>query len=353
MSARVWSAAAAAVILGTVAACSSGGGTGGGTTMPVVGSLETTNLTVYDFPAIDSAGLYIAANDGLFKAEGLHVTVVADEKSSQDTVNMIESGKAQISSGDYVSYMDDFAGKDGKDTNLEIIAEGSVLEPNVLTLMTAAHSKITSLKQLEGQKIPVSGLDDIATLLIDSVLAGNGVTYRSVRYVPNQALPNVPFMIAAHAFVTGPVPEPFISMGEQKAGDSVLADMDQGATTNFPIQGYAVTKKWADDNPNTLKAFVTALDAGQEIADTNRAELQKAIEGAPLHIPVGVAAVVSLPHFPTGIDPIRLQRVMDDMIQFGFFTGAELKAAKDFQAKNVVYTDNLANVTGESDLLGS
>ena len=92
MNVRVWSAAAAAVILGTVAGCSSAssaGNIGAGTTMPVVASLETTNLTVYDFPAIDSAGLYIAENDGFFKAEGLHVTVVPDYTSSQDTVNMI------------------------------------------------------------------------------------------------------------------------------------------------------------------------------------------------------------------------------------------------------------------------
>jgi NitT/TauT family transport system substrate-binding protein len=353
MSVRVWSAAVAAVILGTVAGCSSGanagGDTGGGTTMPIVDSLETTNLTVYDFPAIDSTGLYIAENEGLFKEEGLHVTVVADEKSSQDTVDMIESGKAQISSGDYVTYMGDFA---GVDPNLEIIAEGSVLRPDVLTLMSAPHSKITTLKQLEGKAIPVSGKDDIATLLIDSVLAENNVPISSVHYVPNVPLPGVPSMIAAGKFVTGPVPEPFVSMGEQQEGDGVLADMDQGATSNFPVQGYAVTKQWAQQNPNTLKAFTTALEEGQEIADTNRAELEKAIEGAPLKIPVGVADVISLPDFPTGIDPARLQRVMDDMLQYNFFTGKELTAAKDFQAKNVVYTANLANADGQSELLG-
>ena len=30
-------------------------------------------LTVYDFPSIDSAGLYIAEQDGLFSKEGLAV----------------------------------------------------------------------------------------------------------------------------------------------------------------------------------------------------------------------------------------------------------------------------------------
>jgi len=348
MSARVWSAAVAAVILGSAAAgCSSGSSAATGSSMPVFSGLESKYLTVEDFPAIDSAGLYIAANDGLFAHEGLHVTVIPDYKSSQDTVNLIESGKAQISSGDYVTYMGDFA---GTDPNLEIISEGSVLEPNVLTLMASHNSKVTSLKQLQGKAIPVSGIDDIATLLIDSVLTGNDVPINSVHYVPNQALPGVPTMIAKGVFATGPVPEPFVSMGEQDQGDVELADMDQGATTNFPIQGYAVTKQWAQANPNTLKAFVTALDEGQEIADTNRNEQQKAVEAKPLTIPVNVASVMSLPEFPTAVDPDRLQRVMDEMIEFNFFTGQRLTAAKDFQAKNVVYSANLANTNGQSSL---
>jgi hypothetical protein len=43
---------------------------------------------------------------------------------------------------------------------------------------------------------------------------------------------------------------------------------------------------------------------------------------------------------------------MSDMIEFGFFTGKQLTAAKDFRAKNVVYTANLANANGQTSLLG-
>jgi ABC-type nitrate/sulfonate/bicarbonate transport system substrate-binding protein len=113
-----------------------------------------------------------------------------------------------------------------------------------------------------------------------------------------------------------------------------------------------VTRQWAKQNPNTLKAFVTALEEGQEVAGTNRPVLEKALEGEPLKVPVDAVAMISLPSFPTGIDPVRLQRVMSDMIEFGFFSGKQLTAAKDFHAKNVVYTANLANANGQSRLLG-
>ena len=50
------------------------GCSGGGSAAP--GGLEETNLVVAAVPAIDSAGLYIAQQRGLFAAEGLHVTIL-------------------------------------------------------------------------------------------------------------------------------------------------------------------------------------------------------------------------------------------------------------------------------------
>jgi NitT/TauT family transport system substrate-binding protein len=349
MNVRAWSAVVVAAALGAAAAgCSSAGGAGGAA-MPIVGDLEATNLTVSDFPAIDSGGLYIAESEGFFKQQGLNVTIKPDYTSSQDTVDQIESGKAQISSGDYVTYMNDFV---GQDSNLEIVAEGSVLKPNVLDLMAGPNSKIKSLKQLAGKAIPISGPNDIGSLLIDSVLTDNNVPIKSVHYVPGIPLPAVPAKLDQGAFLAGPVPEPFVSEGEQQYGDVVLADLDQGATTDFPIVGYTVTRQWAKQNPNTLKAFVTALEEGQQVADTNSVALDKAREGQPLEVPAGVAAVISLPDFPTGIDPVRLQRVMDEMIQFDFFTPKQLAAARKFQVKNVAYTPNRTDAHGQTGLLG-
>lgn len=343
MKFRYWPAFAAVLLGAAVTGCSSSG-----SGLPIVGGVETTHLTVYDFPSIDSAGLYIAEQDGLFKAEGLDVTVIPDFKSTQDTVNMIESGKAQISSGDYVTYMDNEL---GTNPNLEIVAEASVLQPNELGLMIKPGSTIRSVRDLENKTVAVAGHDDIATLLIDSLLAENDVPLGLVHLIPGIPLPAVPSLVAKNQFATGPVPEPFVSIAEQEIGETVLADLDQGGMTNFPIQGYAVTKSWARQNPNTLKAFATALDEAQEIADTNRAEVEKVIEGQPLSVAKGVAAVVALPQFPNGIDPTRLQRVVNDMVQFGFFTGRELTAARAFKVGSMVYQTNLANADGTSRLI--
>ena len=136
----------------------------------------------------------------------------------------------------------------------------------------------------------------------------------------------IPFPVMGQALQSGKIaaatmPEPFASLAEQQLGAVTLADLNQGATQNFPIEGYVVTKTWANGNPNTLKRFLAALEQGQEIADTNRAAVEQAFETikGPQNgqVPAGIASVMALDTYPIGVDQARLQRVADVMYQFG------------------------------------
>ena len=40
----------------------------------------------------------------------------------------------------------------------------------------------------------------------------------------------------------------------------MLVDLDQGATSNFPIDGYVATRAWAQKYPKTAAAFVRAIE---------------------------------------------------------------------------------------------
>jgi len=296
--------------------CSSGGSGGGAPRFKP----EKTNIVVNAFPAIDSAGLYIAQDEGLFAAQGLHVTIVpvkTPPPSTQDLVNGQMHGQYDITAGDYVTYIQDQLGIGAPKADLRIIAESSFLQPNVLTVLVKGGSGISRVSQLKGKVVSVNAPNDIGTLLIDSLLVAHGLTPRQVQYA------NVPFPAVAPTLMTpnSPVvasfaPEPFVSFGEAKVGLQELADLDQGATQDFPIQGYAVTAQWAKQYPSTMKAFTTALSQGQEIADTDRAAVENVIEKY-LQIDKQSAAFISLPAFPLGVDSVRLQRVVNSMTRFG------------------------------------
>jgi NitT/TauT family transport system substrate-binding protein len=95
-----------------------------------------------------------------------------------------------------------------------------------------------------------------------------------VRFTNDVAFPAVAQNLKANAINAAFTPEPFVSLDEQNAGVEELADLDQGSTADFPIQGYAVTQAWAAKYPNTLEAFTRALSQGQEIADTDRVPIR-------------------------------------------------------------------------------
>ena len=72
------------------------------------------------------------------------------------------------------------------------------------------------------------------------------------------------------------LPEPFGSADAMQYRLGEIVDLDQGATTNFPVGWYVVTKAWAKKYPHTLAAFLDALRQGQEIADADRAAVEQA-----------------------------------------------------------------------------
>ena len=300
------------VLAGVTVSCS--GSTSGQAGAP----LEKPSITVCDFPTIDSAGLFIAKMKGYFQQQGLTVAIKY-EPFSQQAVTDQEGGKCDISSADYVTYVDDEV---LHDANLRIIAEASFLQPGQIGLLTSPRYSVESVSDLAGKTIAVAQRGDIATLLVDSLLAEYGVAQSSVIFKPGTPLNTAPAALHAGEVVAAPVPEPFLTEGEESYGLTAVADIDQGGSVNFPVQGFAVTAAWARQYPGTLRAFTTALNEGQEQADTDRALVEDAIEEF-LGIKPETAALIALPNYPLGVDAQRLQRVPDAMLRFGLLPGKD------------------------------
>ena len=315
---RVLAPVLALALLAALTGCDRLAGLVGANAATDQGPLEKTSLNVSVVPALDSAGFFVALQEGLFAKQGL--TIDYTPATSSDTViDEQVTGKLDITGGNYVSYIQHYV---NDHQSLEIVAEGSLMQEGTQALYTMPHSKIKTLPQMRGHVLAINAPGNINYLLAASVLAENGVPLSSVRFTAKP----IPFPQMGAALASGQVdaaalPEPFATEVQQKYGAVVLADLNRGSTQSFPIQGYVVTRSWARQNPNTLKAFLSALARGQEIADTNRAAVEKAMEslGGPLNGQVSpiVGSVMALNNYPIGIDPVRLQRVADVMLQFG------------------------------------
>jgi NitT/TauT family transport system substrate-binding protein len=320
----------AAVAL-AAAGCSSGGGAGGASSLTQPGTAEKATLNVSVVPAMDSAGFFVAMDQGYFAQEGLTINYTPATSSETAVVEQMD-GKQDITGGNYVSYIQEVA---QQHEPLEVIAEASIMQPGSQMLFTPAGSAITSLIGLAGKTIAVNAPNNIDYLLDVSVLSENGISIGADQvHFPGQP---VPFSTMAQTLQTGgqfaaaTMPEPFASLAEQDFGMQPLADLNQGATANFPIEGYVVTRAWAARYPNALRRFLTALEEGQVKADSDRAMVEHAftnIKGPggssdPAvaarygRVSPQIASVMALNTYPIGVSKTRIQRVADVMAQFG------------------------------------
>jgi NitT/TauT family transport system substrate-binding protein len=294
--------------------------------------LEQPDLNVAVVPAADSAGFFVALHEGLFAAHGLHVSFIP-AISSETVINAQALDqpldRVDISCGNYVSYLQAQENYDqGKRpssatdpmvaANLDIFAEGSVMEQGAQGLYVLPGSHITTLAGLVGKTIGVNAPGNILYLLAASVLTDNAIDVSKVHFA-YYPLPQMAAMLKAGKISAAVLPEPFASQAELSMGVSLLADLDQGATQTFPVQGCAVTRQWAALHPQTLAAFRAAFEQGQAIADTNRAAVNQAMQALPA--PLGLApiagAVMAVDSYPVGpVDIVRIQRVADVMRQF-------------------------------------
>jgi NitT/TauT family transport system substrate-binding protein len=297
---------AAAAVIALTAGCSSAQGTG-------LSGLEETDVTVAAIPTVDLAGLYIALDEGLFAQQGLHVRIEKIPSSAAIIADQLK-GQVDISAGAYVRYI----AAQAAGARFRILAEASTLRPDTRVLVTAKGSPITTISRLTSKKIGVNGTNSIGTLLISALLAEHGISPKKVRFVTDQAgFPAMPGQLEDGAWDAAFLAEPHVTLAGERYGEQELADLDQGATLSFPIDGYVATRAWADKNPETAAAFVRAIEEGQALATSDRPAVETAMAQSD-QLPSRVTAAMALPGFPIGpVDETRIQRVATAMLQFG------------------------------------
>ena len=316
-------AIAAIVATGVLAGCSAATGTASAATRP---PLEQRTITVDSVPAAEEAGLYVAQAQGFFAQQGLTVkinSVTGGEAAIPD----LQADRAQLAAGNYVSFIQ--AQMEGsfhsKPVNLRIIAAGADIAPGTEALYVMPHSKYQTVAELAQNhaRIGLNTPNNIGAVMVGATLAQAGYKLSAIRQVtPTDGFPALPPMLSAGQVDAAWLPQPLAEIAEQQLGATPITDFDQGSLQNFPFSGYIGTTQWVQSHPNTVAAFVKALNEGQQLADTDRQAVETAMEQYTGIEPI-VAATMAIDSYPLAIDVPQLQRVADSMYEFGLTPGAK------------------------------
>ena len=317
---------AATIPVAMLAGCSGAGPGGGG------GPLETSTIVIDAVPTADAAGLYIAYDDGFFAKQGLTVKIVPIN-GGEYGMGDLQTGNAQLIEGNYVSFVlaqvaGKFAAPDPKDPagppqpvkpiDMRIIADSSQMQPGNQALYVLPNSRYKTVADLakDHAKIGINSANNIAQVLLGSLFEAKGLSLGSIKQVVQPVFPTMPAYLAHHQIDAAWLPEPFGTEAQEDYGAVQLSDLDQGSLQNFPIGTIVGSAQWVKSNPGTVAAFLRAYDQGQQIADTDRSAVEKALVKWTQVSPL-IAANMTLDSFPLAMDVPVMQRVPDAMYQFG------------------------------------
>ncbi|MEV8632829.1 ABC transporter substrate-binding protein [Streptosporangium sp. NPDC051023] len=304
-------------------ACSSGNAE----TKVAANGLEKTDLTIGMLPLPEVAPVQIAINRGFFKAEGLNVKHTLIEGGAAALPTLL-SGGFDVLHSNYVSAI---TATSQNVADLKVIAEATVATPGSFVLMTAPNSHVTKVEDLKGKKIGVNTLNNVATLTSSVTLKVHGLDINRDKI----SFVEVPFPNMWQALKSGQVqaaflPEPFVSVAAADGGVK-LADLMTGPTDSFPIAGYFVTSDFASKNPKTVAAFQRALLKAQSVAASDRKAVAEVLPQYT-KIKPETAEIMQLPGFPITTNAVRLQRVSDLMLEYGYLK-------KPFEANSLLLGD--------------
>jgi NitT/TauT family transport system substrate-binding protein len=319
----------AAILMG----CSSGGSDS--VTVASGPPPEVSSITIDAVPTADAAGLYVAYDEGLFAKQGLTVKIDPID-GGEFGMGDLQTGAVQLVEGNYVSFVlaqiaGKFAAPNPKDPaealpskpiDLRIIANSSQMQPGNQALYVLPNSRYKTVADLAKYHatIGINSPNNIAQVLLGSLFAADGLKLSSIKQVVQPVFPNMPQFLADHKIDAAWLPEPFGTDAEQIYGAVPLADFDQGAIQNFPIGAIVGDTQWVQTHPDTVAAFLRAYNAGQEIADTDRAAVDQALV---THTGVSklVAATMTLDTYPLVMDVPVMQRIPNAMFEFGVTPG--------------------------------
>ena len=301
--------------------CSSGGGDGAASVAPGTPPEQST-IVVDAVPTADAAGLYIANDLGYFAQQGLTVKI-APIFGGEFGMADLQDNHAQLVMGNYVSFIEaQIAGTyDKHPISMRIIANGSLMQPGNQAVYVLPRSRFKTVADLANAKatIGMNSPNNIGQVLFGALFQQDGLKMARLRQVYE------PFPLLLQGLQKGKLnaawlPEPFGSQAEQQFGAVPLADFDQGSLLNFPIGCYIGTTQWVRHHPQTVAAFLRALQRGQQIADTDRAAVETALE-KNTGTPQVIAATMTINSYPLNMDVPTMQRVSDAMFEFGLMPG--------------------------------
>ncbi|MFD8815519.1 ABC transporter substrate-binding protein [Streptomyces sp. NPDC059627] len=256
--------------------------------------------------------LYIAEQQGYFKAAGLDVTIKAGAQDTSQNAPSVLNGEAQFAMTDSSGFLK------GAAQGLPIRIVTGLQSATTRTaptdgLLVKKDSEITSFKDLEGRTVGVSALGGTIQFICEYLTQKAGGDPSKIKFV---ALPTTSLTDAAKSGKTDAVFSfgPFYFAGK----DSGLRSIGNGMN-DLPgmVQGLLFAgQKYLSANGGTAKKFIDAVAKAITYADAHPAAV-KAIDKKYTQVDASFIDSHDISYYDKNLDRTMMRTVITKMHEFG------------------------------------
>ena len=205
-----------------------------------------------------------------------------------------------------------------KGFDLVIVADGAyepTTPPFTGFVVVRKDSGINSLRDLEGKKVGVNLLKNIADLSIMEMVRLSGGNYTTITWVeipfPQMAAPLINRQIGAGVMV-----EPFYTMVKDNPELKVLFRNLHDLKPGMIVANYVATKGWLAKNAELAEKFARAINKASEYVNNNPGEARK-IVAKYTRLSPELVGKIGMKRFGTSVDMDGLSWVRDLLARYG------------------------------------
>lgn len=216
-------------------------------------------------PSADFTAAQVALQEGIFRKHGLEVSLSQYVASGTTAVNMLVSGSVDITIvSPSVALQTTDAGLD-----LVIIAGGAVLpSDHTWGIFTLDDSGIKNAKDLEGKTFGMIITTGSFEIFLNNWLKVNGADPSKVTIV-QAPLASMADFLSSKKIDAGIVATPFFEDVVARTGATVIGNIADALPHPVMINSWGSTRAWADENPDTIKAFQASMNEAVDFMIAN------------------------------------------------------------------------------------
>lgn len=252
---------------------------------------EPVSIRIAVLPLIDTLPMYVAEQEGIFAAHDLNVEFIP-VASAPERDQILQADQADATVNEILSDM--FFNRNGIQMQVVRYAHMASQKTAHFFILASANSGIRSVEDLKNIEIGISQ-GTIIEYVTDRLLQAHGFSSNEIKTVSVPKMPDRMALLASGELNAGVLPDPLAALSVQQGAVIILDD------SQYPAFGASVisfSKKFIDQNPETVKSFLAAIEEATIKLNSNPEKYANLMSEKQL-VPAPLLGTYVVPEFPT------------------------------------------------------